>query len=742
MGEYIKIVLSFAVGMIVLGLAAFVWTVGTDPSEAQQGSMRNCPLADKWAVAVWDGDDGTDAEQALGTCGEGAVAVAYSINPYTQAWSRWFAGRPEISNLSALSSPQAIIALGGVGASASASLSPSSQQNAMQNCPVPGWWAISVWSGDDGSDAGQAFATCGEEAVAAAYYLDPQTQVWSRWFRDRPDITNLLALGHIQGLLVLGGGAAPSPPSASTLEPTESGIELRIPGVRAEVIYESRLRGPTGIATGPDGALYIADWLSYRIMRLASDGELDVAVQVPRQFSSGPQDVAFDAGGTMYLATPSEILRATPSGDLISFASGHCCMGGIEFGPDGNLYFANGTTNEVLLIRPDGTAGVVAAGLQRPVDVAFGPAGELYVSEFGRDILRVSPDGTASTFATEDFGPSDPLYIAFDRDGNLYAHGNGTLFKFDPLGNNMNLMIDGEDPSGMLGWPKANPGGVVVDENGYLYVADGPNAKITRVDPDGHLEILVRGFNPNGIALGADGNIYAGSSADFPQGAGELWRITPDGELTVVARFRDAPSTIAADTLGNVYVSLHSRVDGSRHVVRAARDGTVEDFLTQAHNYGSMAAAPDGELYVSLPEEGNIYRVALDGTWNLFAEGLSTAQPWFFTLATGSDGTLYAADSQTGNVLRFSDTGVSSVVTNIAALVGPPNAISAAPDGTVFVQTGNIPYEMYKVLPDGTQEVVASGVWGDPLGMDFDMDGNLYVSRGGTIERVSGLVTP
>jgi hypothetical protein len=54
--------------------------------------------------------------------------------------------------------------------------SSEAQQGAMQECPQPGKWAISVWSGDDAADTGEALATCGAEPVTAAYYLDPQTQ--------------------------------------------------------------------------------------------------------------------------------------------------------------------------------------------------------------------------------------------------------------------------------------------------------------------------------------------------------------------------------------------------------------------------------------------------------------------------------------------------------------------------------------------------------------------------------------
>jgi hypothetical protein len=190
-----------------------------------EGNLEDCPHPAKWALSVWNGDDGIDPEQAFATCGEGAVAVAYSIDPETQMWSRWFADRPEISNLTAIDHCQGVIALG---SSVSAASSPSDERleaaanaNGMVGCPLQGRWAIAVWDGDDGTEVEEALATCGEDAVAVAYSIDPQTQAWSRWFDGRPEISNLAPLGHMQGVLALGGTGAPATPTPSpTLTPT------------------------------------------------------------------------------------------------------------------------------------------------------------------------------------------------------------------------------------------------------------------------------------------------------------------------------------------------------------------------------------------------------------------------------------------------------------------------------------------------------------------------------------------
>ncbi len=108
-----KAVLFLLGGMLALSTLALAWAIGPGSSEAQQGAMHNCPQAGKWAISVWDGADGTDTGEALATCGEGAVGVAYSIDPDTQGWLRWFAERPEMTTLSILDNMQGIIVLGG-----------------------------------------------------------------------------------------------------------------------------------------------------------------------------------------------------------------------------------------------------------------------------------------------------------------------------------------------------------------------------------------------------------------------------------------------------------------------------------------------------------------------------------------------------------------------------------------------------------------------------------------------------
>jgi hypothetical protein len=73
--------------------------------------MHNCPPAGKWSIAVWDGSSGAAAADALATCGPGAVDAAYSLDPQTGGWLRWFAGKPEASNMPPFNEMQGVLAL-------------------------------------------------------------------------------------------------------------------------------------------------------------------------------------------------------------------------------------------------------------------------------------------------------------------------------------------------------------------------------------------------------------------------------------------------------------------------------------------------------------------------------------------------------------------------------------------------------------------------------------------------------
>jgi len=271
-----RFVLSGVACALLVAVGLLAWPLATGSSGAQSGTIHNCPPAGKWSIAVWDGQDGTAAADALATCGPDAVDAAYSLDPQTGGWLRWFAGKPEASNLSMVNNMQGVIALGSAQVQATpvpglpnpASVycvelgyelrivdadgqvgicvfpdgtqceewsffegecgqgwaletdSSHGQDGAMHNCPQAGKWAISVWGGADSTETGQALATCGAGAVDAAYYLDPDTQQWLGYFVGYAEISTLLTLDNRQGVIALGGAAVPTVTPVPSLTPT------------------------------------------------------------------------------------------------------------------------------------------------------------------------------------------------------------------------------------------------------------------------------------------------------------------------------------------------------------------------------------------------------------------------------------------------------------------------------------------------------------------------------------------
>jgi hypothetical protein len=184
---------------------------------AVAGQMYGCPQAGQWSLAAYHGSDGTDLGAALATCGEGAVDVAYALEPYSGQWLRWFRDRPDVSNLSMAHNLQGLIVLGSPTASPPEVTGPAPpEEGALRDCPPSSRWSIAAWDGPDGADIADALATCaewGNGEVDAAYAIDPETQNWRRWFAGKPELSNLAPLDSRQVLLALGsqGPASPLP---------------------------------------------------------------------------------------------------------------------------------------------------------------------------------------------------------------------------------------------------------------------------------------------------------------------------------------------------------------------------------------------------------------------------------------------------------------------------------------------------------------------------------------------------
>ncbi|MGQ9572146.1 MAG: hypothetical protein ACUVV3_03010 [Dehalococcoidia bacterium] len=166
-----KATLFGSAGVIALALLGVIWAVGVTSSGAQQGAMQNCPQAGKWAISVWSGADGTDAGQALATCGVGVVDFAYYLDPVTNGWLGYFEGRPEASKLETLDGMQGVIAHGAVGAPPpTPSPSPGPIVFTGQGDKTTSVFSVSTWS----FEVGWTTTSDSPEWASFAFFVYPE----------------------------------------------------------------------------------------------------------------------------------------------------------------------------------------------------------------------------------------------------------------------------------------------------------------------------------------------------------------------------------------------------------------------------------------------------------------------------------------------------------------------------------------------------------------------------------------
>jgi plastocyanin len=124
---------------------------------------------------------------------------------------------------------------------------------------------------------------------------------------------------------------------------------------------------------------------------------------------------------------------------------------------------------------------------------------------------------------------------------------------------------------------------------------------------------------------GSDGSLFdleaAGDALLLSEAVGgQLIRVTPEGEITLVADLSEGhlvPTGIAVDADGNAYVGHETAApygDGASKVVMVTPDGTVSDVWTGLTVVTDVAIGPDGSLYAAEMATG-------------FAEGVADMPP-------------------------------------------------------------------------------------------------------------------
>ncbi len=260
------------------------------------------------------------------------------------------------------------------------------------------------------------------------------------------------------------------------------------------VAAAATLNSPMGVALDAAGNILIADTGNQRIRQVGADGRirnlagtgvggLGAEGMPPAQTPlNGPRGVCTGRGGTLFVVDTANhrVLQAAPQA-LVVTAAGNGAPGGAGDGGPARL-----------------------AQLNRPSACALDSAGNLFIADtLSHRIRKVDLSGTISTVAgtgaagfSGDGGPaiagsiSAPAGVVVDDNGDIFIAdtGNNRIRQVTPDG--LIHTVAGQDAAGFSGdgGPAASaqingPGGLLLDGAGDLYFADTGNNRVRRLVP-------------------------------------------------------------------------------------------------------------------------------------------------------------------------------------------------------------------------------------------------------------------
>ena len=218
-----------------------------------------------------------------------------------------------------------------------------------------------------------------------------------------------------------------------------------------------------------------------------------------------------------------------------------------------------------------------------------------------------------------------------------------------------------------------------------------------------------------------------GTHEHTPDRPGEVWRMSPDGDVSVVFVASNVfdmslhPFLIATD--GTVYsTNVYAGPSGPHRLLRRSPSGSMSVAISEAHGIDGLAFGPDGSIYFT--DRTALRRLSPNGTVSTVAERLTTSS-WgedLMGLVVESATSIYVADYSSNRVLHVNGAGRQTAVFNSRWPWSPTGVARQGSSLLVlehlrmpFVLLGNVglgPYiRVLRIAADGTTETRVV-VWG------------------------------
>lgn len=257
----------------------------------------------------------------------------------------------------------------------------------------------------------------------------------------------------------------------------------------------ARFNGLRGLILDGIGNVIVADTSNHRIRKITPQGSVTtIAGSGAPSFAdgtgtgasfNGPSGVARDAAGNLFVAdTQNHRIRKIATSGMVTTVAGTGSPG------------ATNHTNATL------------ASFNQPWGIAVNGAGDLFVADFGNNLIRkISNIGQVTTFAST--GISGPSGLALDSSGNLIVanYSDSRILKISPGGTVTTLGGNGVpgfsgDGSSASSAQFNQPRAVCVDAADNIYVADTFNYRVRRIQAGSNVVSTLAG---NGNATMQDG---------------------------------------------------------------------------------------------------------------------------------------------------------------------------------------------------------------------------------------------